>query len=271
MADQKLTALNKVTSIADEDLLYVVTDPSGTPASEAIDKGDLLIGANRVDSKIFTQTAINTLTDAASIAWDFDDGDLAEVVITANRAFAAPTNIRTGVKTIRVVQDGTGGHTVTWDAAFSWVSGVPPTINTGANEETYISFFTDGTNVVGIGATEAFLTETQLIETARQFIAGQGLTNTVLTISTNTTDIDFEGGNSFTLNMDSNTEIQIPTNNRPQSVQIEVTNDGGNTLTFDSGYRVLGDTPSTTDTDKILINICSFGNANPWVVVNNQP
>lgn len=116
-----------------------------------------------------------------------------------------------------------------------------------------------------------FLTEQGLIGTERQFSKGQGLTNTALTSVSNETDIDFEDGNSFILNMDEDTELQIPTNNRPQSVQIEVTNSGGNTLTFESGYIVVGDTPSTTDGDKILLCIASFGNSTPWITVKNQP
>jgi hypothetical protein len=229
------------------------------------------IESQSVESKIYTQDAIVTLTDGATVDWDFDDGDMAQLTIAGNRTINAPTNIRTGIKMLRVIQDGTGGRNLTWNAAYEWVSGVAPVLNSGAGEETYISFFCDGTRVVGIGATEAFLTASDLINTARQFVNGQGLTNTALSIVSNETDIDFEDGNSFTLNMDANTEIQLPTNNRPQSVQIEVTNDGGNTLTFETGYRVLGDTPSTTDTEVILVNITSFGNSTPWVVVNNQP
>lgn len=236
-----------------------------------IDDSDVISGANRVQSKVFNQDAIVTLVDGATVDWDFDDGDLVQLTIAGNRTINAPTNIRTGVKTLRIIQDGTGGRTLTWNAAYEWVSGTAPVLNSGAGEETYISFFTDGTRVVGIGATEAFLTEAELINTSRQFINGQGMTNSALSITTNQTDIDFSVSNSFTLDMDSNTELQLPTNDRPFSAQVLVTNNGGNTLTFATGYRVLGDTPSAVDTDLILLNISSFADGNPWVVVNNQP
>jgi hypothetical protein len=36
MADQKLTALSAITTPTDDDLLYVVNDPSGTPTSNKI-------------------------------------------------------------------------------------------------------------------------------------------------------------------------------------------------------------------------------------------
>lgn len=42
MADQKLTALTAMTSPTTDDLLYIVDDPSGTPASRKITLANLL-------------------------------------------------------------------------------------------------------------------------------------------------------------------------------------------------------------------------------------
>jgi hypothetical protein len=114
------------------------------------------------------------------------------------------------------------------------------------------------------------ITESDVINTSRQFIAGQGLTNTALTISASAVALDLSGGNSFTLDLDEDAELSLPTVDRPQSAQILVTNNGGFTLTFEAGYRTFGDTPSTTDGDDILVNIACFGDNEPWVTVINE-
>lgn len=38
------------------------------------------------------------------------------------------------------LQDGSGGHTVTWDSAIKWPGGTPPTLPTGANARSLIEF-----------------------------------------------------------------------------------------------------------------------------------
>ena len=155
MADQKLTALPKATTAADDDLIYIVTDPSGTPASEGIEVTDLV--------------------------------------------------------------------------------------------------------------------ESRIVDTSRQYTKGQGLTNVVLSISTSVVALDLSLGNSFTLDMDEDAELSLPTVDRPQGIQIKVFNNGGFTLTFESGYKVIGDTPSTTDTEYIYLNIACYGDNTPLVVVNSNP
>ena len=46
-----------------------------------------------------------TLTDQATIPWDCDLGQIAEVTITANRAVGAPTNLKTGSYILHVIQE----------------------------------------------------------------------------------------------------------------------------------------------------------------------
>ena len=67
---------------------------------------------------------------------------------------SAPTNMRTGQDlTFLLLQDGTGGFTVTWDAVFkvSWSD----TGNT-ANKRSNIRFVWDGTNWIQVGAQVAW-------------------------------------------------------------------------------------------------------------------
>jgi len=44
MADAKITALTELTTIADEDIVAVVDDPSGTPVTKKITVPNLLAG-----------------------------------------------------------------------------------------------------------------------------------------------------------------------------------------------------------------------------------
>jgi len=52
-----------------------------------------------------------------------------------------------------MVQDGTGGRTVTWPATVKWAGGVQPTWVTTANAINVATFFYDGTNYLGAGNT----------------------------------------------------------------------------------------------------------------------
>ena len=54
MADSKLTGLTGLTSPTDDDLMYIVDDPGGTPASKSVTVGNLkkTFGGTPVDSEI---------------------------------------------------------------------------------------------------------------------------------------------------------------------------------------------------------------------------
>lgn len=77
---------------------------------------------------------IVTLTDAANIAYDMDDGNNATVTLGGNRTLDNPSNITVGQSgSIFVVQDGTGSRTLSYGSAFDFASGTAPTLSTGAN------------------------------------------------------------------------------------------------------------------------------------------
>ena len=64
---------------------------------------------------------LQTLTDAASIAWDMSLGDDAKVTITANRTLSASSGEVVGqTGYLDVIQDGTGNRTLTWNAEYSF-------------------------------------------------------------------------------------------------------------------------------------------------------
>lgn len=88
-----------------------------------------IFNAANLNPEITTQT----LTDAATIAWDMSKGLIATVTLAGNRTIGAPTNIPAGGRiALRVIQDGTGTRTLTWNAAFKWPAGVAPVLTVTA-------------------------------------------------------------------------------------------------------------------------------------------
>ena len=89
------------------------------------------------------------LTDGPTINWDTSSGSVATVTLGGNRAMAAPTNLKIGSYILHVVQDGTGGRTLTWNSVFKWPAGVAPVLTTTGNRRDLFSFVCDGTNLYG--------------------------------------------------------------------------------------------------------------------------
>jgi hypothetical protein len=96
-----------------------------------------------------------TLTDAATIAWDTDLGQTATVTIADNRTVGAPTNLKNGAYYgLAVYQDATGSRTLTWNAVFKWTFGEAPTLSTAASSKDFFTFRSDGTNLYEQGRSQ---------------------------------------------------------------------------------------------------------------------
>ena len=77
---------------------------------------------------------IATLTDGATITPDFGANQNFTVTLGGNRTLANPTNIVAGqTGSIFVVQDATGGRTLSFGAYFKFPAGTAPTLSSGAN------------------------------------------------------------------------------------------------------------------------------------------
>ena len=82
-----------------------------------------------------------TLTDAASIVPSFDSGNTFVVTLGGNRTLAAPTSAGIGQSgSIRVIQDATGGRTLSYNSAYQFVSGSAPTMDTSAGAQSILVF-----------------------------------------------------------------------------------------------------------------------------------
>jgi len=82
-----------------------------------------------------------TLTDAASIVPSFDAGNTFVVTLGGNRTLAAPTSANIGQSgSIRVIQDATGGRTLSYNSAYQFVSGSAPVMYTSAGAQSILVF-----------------------------------------------------------------------------------------------------------------------------------
>jgi len=94
-----------------------------------------------------------TLTDAASIAWDASQNQVASVTLTASRTLANPTNMTNGAVYILIVkQNGTGGWTLSYGANYKWPAAATPTITSTANSASILTFISDGTYMYGVSS-----------------------------------------------------------------------------------------------------------------------
>jgi hypothetical protein len=118
---------------------------TGTDTARAITPANLTTAANSrantADRLVTTDVAYSslaevTLTDAATIAVDMSTGINFVVTLGGNRALGNPTNTTTRkTGSIRVVQDGTGSRTLSYESSWEFAGGSAPTLTTTAAAE----------------------------------------------------------------------------------------------------------------------------------------
>lgn len=126
--------------------------PTGATGPAGPGTGDVLLtAAQTLTNKTLTNPALTnqTLTDGATIAWNMANGSYANVMLGGNRTVAAPTNQKKGPAWLFVSQDGTGGRTLSWNAAYRWQGGVAPVLSTAPNATDVLMFVSDGTLMYG--------------------------------------------------------------------------------------------------------------------------
>lgn len=92
---------------------------------------------------------VTTLTDGATITVNMADSNNFTVTLGGARTFAAPTNATAGQSgSIFIVQDGTGGRTITWNTAWRFPGGTVPTLSTGANAVDRVDYIVRGASLI---------------------------------------------------------------------------------------------------------------------------
>lgn len=177
MADTKLTGLSAITAAVGTDIVYVVSDPGGTPASKKITVTNLLASAPVGAAKFATYAAgtAYSLTNTAA-ALDFGTTDPSITITTAGTylivgrvrldfngaTFAAVRTVTLKFRrTNNTAADLTGGTTafktpiVTTLSSTMDIVPLPPVIYTTANTNDAVTIFGDVSVVPSAGTLDA--------------------------------------------------------------------------------------------------------------------
>ena len=138
------------TATADERYATLATNQTFTGAKTftstvTITGGAVMTSAATFTGSVLVSGPVNvntvTLTDAASITSSFDAGNTFVVTLGGNRTLAAPTSANIGQSgSIRVIQDATGGRTLSYNSAWQFVSGSAPTMDTSAGAQSILVY-----------------------------------------------------------------------------------------------------------------------------------
>lgn len=88
------------------------------------------------------------LTDAATIAVDWNNGNVQSVTLGGNRTVTFANPISGGRYVLVFKQDATGSRTITWPT-IKWQGGAAPTLTTTGNKTDLITVIYDGTDYFG--------------------------------------------------------------------------------------------------------------------------
>lgn len=93
-------------------------------------------------------SGMNTLSDAATIATDCDNGNVHEVTLTDNRTLGAPTNLKDGATYLWIITQDVGGtNTLAYNAVFKFPGGTAPVLTTTGSAVDILTGVSDGTNI----------------------------------------------------------------------------------------------------------------------------
>ncbi len=95
-----------------------------------------------------------TPSTSASAAVDWNNSNVQEIILTANRSLTFSNGKSGATYSLVVKQNGTGGWTVAWPANVKWNGGTAPSPGTGANAATLLKFIYDGTDYLENGISQ---------------------------------------------------------------------------------------------------------------------
>lgn len=128
MANKRIDQLTAASSISNSDLMIV-----GDPITGQMKRTTV--------SVVALQNVQLTLTDAATVNWNYTQGNVAEVTLGGNRTLSITNMPDPSFGILKVIQDNVGGRTLT-------LPGNTPTgfgYSTGVNQVDILGFYYDGT------------------------------------------------------------------------------------------------------------------------------
>ena len=160
----ELNLLDGVSGLVQADFTKLA-DVDATAAE--LNYSDLATLGTTAASKVFTADANNLttvsgavanvedeLTDGATITWDVIDSPVAKVTLGGNRTLSAPsgtTPIAGQFVSLLIIQDGTGGRTVTWNAVYEFAADTAPTLTATASLGDVFTFRYNGAKWLEVG------------------------------------------------------------------------------------------------------------------------
>lgn len=107
------------------------------------------VTADSGEVKARTVRATRQTQSGAGGTANFANGNHVRHTMTGNGTLTLSGGTAGGVYTLEVLQDGTGGRTVSWSGAV-WAGAIAPTSTTTPNRKDVYTFFYDGTNYLGV-------------------------------------------------------------------------------------------------------------------------
>ena len=142
-------AIKKIVRTSPDPILVAERFDQAQGALAKIAHVNWLIDQVNAEASHNKKIAFITLTDAATITWNYSLSSNAQVTLTASRALGVPTNVANGeYGTLKIIQDAVGSHTLTlpagWKVANDGAGAV--TLSGAANSVDFITWVYDGTD-----------------------------------------------------------------------------------------------------------------------------
>jgi hypothetical protein len=214
----------------------------------------LLKGTVRAYTKAQTQTR-KTLTEAAPIAWDQSDAQMAAITLTANRTMGTPTGATSGGIYYLDVQYG-GTYAMTWPTNFKWPAGTAPTQTSAVDKLDRYEFEFQGTYWLGrsVGANYAIPAPSSVVWEEHANATG--------------TDQNMNATSADTISNGNNWTTRAGTWQRQNSSASIISSSGNALITMDSGASYadgvyIADVDSSVGQGGIVLNYVD--NNNFWI------
>lgn len=123
--------------------------------------GEIILSPQGIGNALLTDTTIYgsaNIYNVSSGTWNLtgETGNNGRVFLTQNITTINVTNLKNYTTyNIEIVQDGTGGRTMAFPAAWNWAGGTAPTISSGANNVDILTLVTFGDTTNGVFASLA--------------------------------------------------------------------------------------------------------------------
>lgn len=141
-----LNALNIVNADISGSANIAASKISGTAATLGATQS--FTGVNTYSAA--TKQFINTDTDASTITFDLNVANIHQVTLGGNRTLALANPSVGQVFILVLIQDSTGGRTVTWFSTIKWAGGSAPALTSGATKtDTFAFVCTSSGNYLG--------------------------------------------------------------------------------------------------------------------------